>query len=117
MKKSKNTVDNKTEDNLPGYPVYPASEDIYSKAEKLDNINPDDNSTIKELNEKDDEWNEKAPDEILTGDDLDIPDIELMEADEEIGEEDEENSYYSLGGDEHNNLDELNTDTLLDFIN
>ncbi len=115
MKKTNNIPDKGTDDTLPGYPIYPASEDIYSKAKKLDGINPDDNSEIKSPNVADDAWNELAPDEILTGEDLDIPGIEASEADEEIGEEDEENSYYSLGGDEHNNLDELNTDTLLDF--
>ena len=39
--------------------------------------------------------NEEAGDEDLVGDDLDIPGIELDDADEEIGEEDEENNSYS----------------------
>lgn len=38
--------------------------------------------------------------------DLDIPGAELDDANEEIGEEDEENNYYSLGGDNHENLEE-----------
>jgi len=33
------------------------------------------------------------------GDDLDIPGEELDDANEALGEEDEENNYYSLGGD------------------
>ncbi len=33
--------------------------------------------------------------------DLDIPGTDLDDANEEIGEEDEENNYYSLGGDRH----------------
>lgn len=33
--------------------------------------------------------------------DLDVPGSELDDADEERGEEDEENNYYSLGGDRH----------------
>ena len=37
---------------------------------------------------------------------LDIPGTELDDADEAIGEEDEENNYYSLGGDNHENLEE-----------
>jgi hypothetical protein len=41
-------------------------------------------------------------------DDLDIPGSELDDANEEIGEEDEENNYYSLGGDRHEDLDEDN---------
>jgi hypothetical protein len=37
---------------------------------------------------------------------LDVPGAELDDADEQIGEEDEENNYYSLGGDDHNDLEE-----------
>lgn len=35
-----------------------------------------------------------------------MPGAELDDADENIGEEDEENNYYSLGGDDHNDLEE-----------
>lgn len=43
----------------------------------------------------------------LDGDsDLDIPGSELDDKDEGIGEEDEENNYYSLGGDRHDDLEE-----------
>ena len=38
--------------------------------------------------------------------DLDIPGAELDDKNEAIGEEDEENNYYSLGGDNHENLEE-----------
>jgi hypothetical protein len=38
--------------------------------------------------------------------DLDIPGSELDDENERIGEEDEENNYYSLGGDAHENLEE-----------
>lgn len=40
--------------------------------------------------------------------DLDVPGADLDDANEKIGEEDEENNYYSLGGDGHNDLDEEN---------
>jgi hypothetical protein len=40
------------------------------------------------------------------GDELDIPGTELDDANESIGEEDEENNYYSLGGDRHESLEE-----------
>lgn len=40
-----------------------------------------------------------------TGDDLDIPGEELDDANEALGEEDEENNYYSLGGDRYDNLE------------
>lgn len=44
------------------------------------------------------------------GDDgLDIPGAELDDREENIGEEDEENNYYSLGGDRHENLEEGRT--------
>ena len=42
----------------------------------------------------------------LTGEDLDVPGAELDDANEEIGAEDEENNYYSLGGDNHHNLED-----------
>ena len=42
------------------------------------------------------------------GANLDIPGVELDDSDETIGEEDEENNYYSLGGDNHNDLEEDN---------
>jgi hypothetical protein len=41
-----------------------------------------------------------------TGEDLDVPGSELDDADENIGEEDEENNYYSLGGDANDNLED-----------
>lgn len=51
-------------------------------------------------------WNEKDFTDDVTGSDLDIPGAELDDDMENIGSEDEENNYYSLGGDNHNNLDE-----------
>ena len=45
-------------------------------------------------------------DELPEEDDLDVPGSELDEDAEELGEEDEENNYYSLGGDRHENLEE-----------
>lgn len=42
----------------------------------------------------------------MSGDDLDIPGSELDDEQEAVGSEDEENNYYSLGGDGKNNLDE-----------
>ena len=38
---------------------------------------------------------------------LDVPGAELDDEDELIGEEDEENNYYSLGGDNHDDLEEI----------
>jgi hypothetical protein len=38
--------------------------------------------------------------------DLDVPGADLDDDLEAIGEEDEENNYYSIGGEEHNDLEE-----------
>ncbi len=42
----------------------------------------------------------------MTGEDLDVPGSSADDADELIGEEDEENNYYSLGGDLHESQEE-----------
>ena len=42
----------------------------------------------------------------LSGGDLDVPGSSDDDADEMIGEEDEENNFYSLGGDNHENQEE-----------
>ena len=74
---------------------------------------PDDISLAKaELEHTDadgDRLNEAITDG-YTGDDLDIPGSELDNSDENIGEEDEENNYYSLGGDDKENLEENKED-------
>lgn len=44
----------------------------------------------------------------LSGTDLDVPGADLDDADEAIGEEDEENNDYSLGGDNHDDIPEDN---------
>lgn len=50
--------------------------------------------------------NEKDFDEDISGDDVDVPGSELDDDLERVGSEDEENNYYSLGGDDHDDLDE-----------
>ena len=94
--------------DLLGYPLYPADEDIFSKFKEEGNINPEDISKTKELNENDKAGknNEKDFVEDQSGSDLDVPGSELDDEQEKIGSEDEENNYYSLGGDDHNDLDE-----------
>jgi len=57
------------------------------------------------LGEKDADFGRR--DELaVSGDDLDVPGAEDDDTNEEIGEEDEENNYYSLGGDAHEDLEE-----------
>ena len=48
------------------------------------------------------------PEDVNTDEDLDIPGSDLDDSNEEIGEEDEENNYYSLGGERHEDLEEDN---------
>jgi hypothetical protein len=45
------------------------------------------------------------------GYELDVPGSEIDDPNESIGEEDEENNYYSLGGDRHENLEEDDRNT------
>jgi len=42
----------------------------------------------------------------FTGNDLDVPGSELDDESESVGSEDEENNSYSLGGDDHDELEE-----------
>lgn len=102
---------NPEKDNPEGYPLYPETEDIYGKCRKERGINPDDPSGIKKPvdNIKNGTNNEKDFTDDLSGSDLDIPGSELDDELELIGSEDEENNYYSLGGDEHNDLEEDGT--------
>jgi hypothetical protein len=101
---SENKDDKNPEKEFPGYPPYPKSEDIYAQGKRDDTIDPDDKSKIAE--HKHEQPYEKGPEGEYGADDLDIPGAELDDADEEIGREDEENNYYSLGGDNHEDLEE-----------
>lgn len=89
-----------------GYPLYPPSEDIYSKGKKEINLNPEDLSKNKTPNKPGNRSNEKDFEDDMSGGDLDVPGSELDDQQESVGSEDEENNYYSLGGDNHNDLDE-----------
>lgn len=112
-------------ENFPGYPPYPPAEDIYAAGKKeefaenegnLDTIEPP--AQEDEFNKLDDERrglidneNENDVDSLIYEreigeEDLDIPGAELDNDMEDVGSEDEENNYYSLGGDNHENLEE-----------
>lgn len=97
----KKQPDNEEQKDLPGYPLYPANEDIFSKGMEENNVDPDDPSKTKAPNEKAGKKNQKDFSEDVSGDDLDVPGSELDDEQERIGSEDEENNYYSLGGDGH----------------
>ncbi len=96
----------KNNSDFEGYPLYPPSEDIYSKGKKEMNLNPEDLSKTKTLKKAGNRANEKDFEDDMSGSDLDVPGSELDDQQESVGSEDEENNYYSLGGDNHNNLDE-----------
>lgn len=94
-KKKKQVPEDKQE--FPGYPHYHAQEDIYAQEDKI----PDERTGQ-------DPAGEENP-AMDVG--LDVPGAELDDASEAIGTEDEENNYYSLGGDNHDDLEESD-DTL-----
>ncbi|MEO6455267.1 MAG: hypothetical protein ABIN97_14400 [Ginsengibacter sp.] len=141
--------DQNNENEFPGYPHYPAKEDIMNSGnnervdldvEKLSRSktlsgSPDKSVTPPQAEntepiladidddveiEGNDDADITAEDlialgqddanfgkvERLSDEDLDVPGAEEDDANEEIGEEDEENNYYSLGGDAHENLEE-----------
>ena len=100
--------DNEDNYNPEGYPPYPPGEDIYGKYHKDRSRNPEDPTSIKETFNSihAGRYNEMDFTDDFSGSDLDIPGSELDDELELIGSEDEENNYYSLGGDEHNDLEE-----------
>jgi len=85
----------KKEEEFP-LPIYADKEDIYSREKKVHFEEEADQKVEDRLEALD---NDPAQD-------LDVPGSELDDADEAIGEEDEENNYYSLGGDRHEDLEE-----------
>ena len=89
---------------------YPATEDIYNQFKKESEIDPEDTSKKKEVIkiDKNPTWNEKNLTQDKSGSDLDVPGSELDDDQETNGSEDEENNFYSIGGDNHNDLEEDN---------
>ena len=102
---SESQTEKKKEDNPQGYPLYPDSEDIYENFQKETDINPEDIAKTKASNSTN-ALRRKKLDNEFSEKDLDVPGAELDDAQEAIGSEDEENNYYSLGGDDHEDLDE-----------
>ena len=101
MKKvSKKDKDSSPEEKKFLLPVYPEDEDIYNKEKEVGFDEDGAELTGQKIKGK----------VKKEGDDLDVPGSELDDADEAIGEEDEENNYYSVGGDDHQDLEEDNED-------
>lgn len=101
---------NHSEKEFPGYPKYAPNEDIYNQFKEEQDIDPENIGQMKKANEMPGMMNEKDFEDDLVGDDLDVPGSELDDAGEEVGGEDEENNYYSIGGDNHNDLEEQKGD-------
>ena len=95
----------KEENTSPDYPSYPESDDIYANEEETD-LNPEDTSKAKKPYKKAGKKNGKKLIDDASGSDLDVPGSEADENEENEGSEDEENNFYSLGGDDHEDLDE-----------
>jgi hypothetical protein len=96
--------------SFPGYPVYAAEQDIYVQNIEEADIDPEDIHKSKHVNSIPVTGSDPLYMEPVSGSDLDIPGAELDDDAESIGNEDEENNYYSLGGDNHTDLDESLTD-------
>jgi len=84
LRKSKRS-EKKSGEQYPGYPSYPASEDIYRTDEEEKDLDPEDITQKKTSNNSSIDKN------------LDVPGSELDDDQEDTGNEDEENNYYSLG--------------------
>jgi hypothetical protein len=95
-------------DNPREYQLYPDSEDIYNKSTRVKFPDSEDIAKLKESGGNGVIASDitKKSNSDISGSDLDIPGTELDDGQEIIGSEDEENNYYSLGGDGHNDLDE-----------
>ncbi len=107
MKKSTDNSKNTTKKNDEGYPLYPPEDDIYSEFKEEQDIDPEDITSKKPYkNPKNKDFEDDPLFEDEDSSDLDIPGSELDDDMEDIGSEDEENNYYSLGGDNHNDLEE-----------
>ena len=117
-KKTKKTV---KDDQFPGYPKYPANEDIMNRAERVlidenaaagadaldlqNGVRPQNveetSTTIQpdpldlEKDHKSDDLKDRVYPVDFAGKDLDVPGTELDDESEEIGNEDEENNLYS----------------------
>lgn len=96
-------------DAYPAYPTYADEEDIYRQGQKED-IEPEHVAELRNPKRKVSGIRKKAVsryhDDDVSDEYLDIPGSELDDDQEDIGSEDEENNYYSLGGDDHDNLEE-----------
>jgi hypothetical protein len=92
-RKANKSETDKLEDKKFPLPEYPEKEDLFrqDKIESFDALEDERHKLKNELDEG-----------------LDVPGADLDDEDEFIGEEDEENNYYSLGGENHDDPEEDN---------
>jgi hypothetical protein len=91
--KTQKKKEDQQEKDFPGYPHYSKEEDIYAQEDKV-------------LDERVGQVAQDETDEQQLGANLDVPGAELDDDQEKIGSEDEENNYYSLGGENHEDLEQ-----------
>jgi hypothetical protein len=98
MKKKRKPEIGSPLNETPGYAnlEYPPGDDIYKRNERVLFIEEGSDAIL----------GDRKTEPPLTGEDLDVPGAELDDATEAIGNEDEENNYYSLGGDDHDDLED-----------
>jgi hypothetical protein len=82
--------------NTDGYPIYPESEDIYSKFKKIKEVKPDEIALIKDTYFNLRASNELIIEEDFIGSNLDLAEEELNFKKETIELEKEEINYFSL---------------------
>lgn len=87
-KRTKQQIRKEEEDKKFPLPVYNEQNDIYNREKHTTLLDEDEERIKRAANE------------------LDVPGSELDDDNEIIGEEDEENNYYSLGGENHEDLEE-----------
>jgi hypothetical protein len=98
------------EEQFPGYPSHPPGEDIYKHEEKVGRIDADEDGLITHTGKL---VTENANDETsIAG--LDVPGADLDADKEALGQGDEENQYFSLGGENHEGLEEQRSDNALE---
>ena len=93
MSKKKKTNSSTGDEEFP-LPVYKEEDDIYNREKEVPFGSEDQEVGLSRMSDRN------------PGDDLDIPGTELDDANENIGEEDEENNYYSLNDEKE---DDINT--------
>lgn len=91
----------RSKDKFPGYPHYAQQEDMYKAGKEETELDPENPNKLKPETDESDLVPELDFEESLMGDDLDVPGSELDDEQEALGSEDEENNFYSLGGDNH----------------